>query len=79
MLNATRLRVSLAIITLAGAFHLDNAPVAEPGRVDCDSYASWYADGYCAAKNADWSSVTYSCNGDGTARIHSVSCLEEPI
>lgn len=79
MLNATQLRISLAIVTFAGAFHLDSAQAAEPARVsNCESYAIAYAEAYCGAKEAYWSSVTYNCNSDGTAKILSVSCLEEP-
>lgn len=77
MLNATRLRVSLAIVTLAGAFHLDSAQAAEAGgAAPCDSYAMGFAAGFCAATGDRPLAVTYTCNADGTAQIHEVTCLE---
>jgi hypothetical protein len=78
MLSATKLRVSLAIVTLAGAFHLNGVQAAESGRAaPCDTWADGYAVGFCAAKGGRPSSVTYTCNTDGTATIHEVTCLEE--
>lgn len=75
-MNATRLRISLAIATLAGAFHLDPAQADAPPRQDsCVEYAVTYATVYCNGKKARFSEVTYSCNPDGTANIHSVSCV----
>ena len=78
MQNATRFRVSLAIVTLAGAFHLDSAQAAEPGRADdCDTWAQGYAAGFCAAKGGQPASVSYTCNTDGSITIHEVRCFEE--
>ena len=78
MLSATKLRVSLAIVTLAGAFHLNSAQAAEPGSADeCDTWAAGYASGFCAAKGGRPSSVSYTCNTDGSITIHEVTCLEE--
>lgn len=76
MLNATRLRISLAVVTLAGAFHLDSAQAAEPAQTDCQSYAMGYAAGLCATKDQKPYSVTYTCNSDGTANIIEVTCIQ---
>lgn len=76
MLNATKLRVSLAVITLAGAFHLNSAQAAETASADdCDSYANGYAVGYCAAGGGRPASITYTCRSDGTAAIEAIKCI----
>lgn len=78
MLSATRLRVSLAIVTLAGAFHLQSAQAAEPGSVGpCETWVDGYAAGYCAARGGKPASVSFTCNADGTVVIHEVKCFEE--
>jgi hypothetical protein len=46
MLHATRLRISLAVVTLAGAFHLASVQAAEPAQTDCKSYADGNAFGF---------------------------------
>jgi hypothetical protein len=77
MLNANKLRVSLALVTLAGAFHLNRAEAAAPASViDCQSYALGYAAGVCATKKLKPAGVTYTCNEDGTANIITISCVE---
>jgi hypothetical protein len=77
MLNATRLRISLAVVTLAGAFHLDSAQAAEPLSVGpCDTYADGYAAGFCAARGGRPAEIVYTCNPDGTITVHSVSCIQ---
>jgi hypothetical protein len=76
MLNANKLRVSLALVTLAGAFHLDRAEAAAPMQADCYSYANGYATGFCAATGGKPSSVTFTCNDDGTASIVDVKCIQ---
>lgn len=76
MLNANKLRVGLAVFTLAGAFNLDSAQAAEPAQTDCDSYADGYAAGFCAAKGGTPAEITYTCNPDGTVTVHNVTCYE---
>ncbi|HEX6038624.1 hypothetical protein [Longimicrobium sp.] len=75
MPNATKFRVSLAVITLAGAFHLNSAQASAPANTDCDSYAQGYAAGLCATKKQKPVGVVYTCNLDGTANIESVTCV----
>lgn len=76
MPSANKLRVSLAVITIAGAFHLDSAQATEPTQGDCLSYADGYATGFCAAKGGRPSAVSYTCNPDGSVTIHNVTCIE---
>jgi hypothetical protein len=77
MLNMNRVRISLAIVTLAGAFQLNPADASEPIRADdCQSFAAGYAAGYCAAKGGVSGGVLYTCNPDGTVTIHRVTCVE---
>lgn len=77
MLNGTKFRLGLAVVTLAGAFHLDRAHAAESaGGAPCDSYADGYANGFCAGKGGRPAGIVYTCNPDGTATIISVSCIE---
>lgn len=75
MPNATRFRISLAVVTLAGAFHLNSAQASTPANTDCHSYALGYAAGLCATKSQKPVGVVYTCNPDGTANIESVSCV----
>lgn len=76
MLNATKLRVSLALVTLAGAFHLDRAHAAVPAQVtDCHSYAQGYAAGICATQKLKPAGALYTCNEDGTANIIEIYCV----
>lgn len=76
MLRATRFRVGLAAVTLAGGFHLDSAQAAEPAQTDCDSYADGYAAGFCAAKGGRPVEIEYTCNPDGTITVHNVVCIQ---
>jgi hypothetical protein len=76
MLHATRLRISLAVVTLAGAFHLASVQAAEPAQTDCKSYADGYAFGFCAASGGRPTEIIYTCNPDGTITVHSVTCIQ---
>ncbi len=76
MLNATRLRISLAAVILAGAFHLDSAQAAEPAQVNCAAYADGYAAGYCAARGGTPAQIIFTYNPDGTITVHNVSCYD---
>jgi hypothetical protein len=76
MLNATKFRVSLALVTLAGAFHLNSAKAAEPAQADCQSYANGYAAGYCAATGTTPASITFTCYPNGSVTVHKVTCHE---
>jgi hypothetical protein len=76
MKNGLRFRsIGLAVVVMAGVFHLSTAEAAVPARMDsCDDYAAGYVDGYCDAQGKDWSSVSYRCNANGTVTILAVSC-----
>jgi hypothetical protein len=77
MLNANRLRISLAVVTLAGAFHLDRAHAAAPASAGpCDSYVHGYAAGYCASTGKKPASIIFTCHLDGTVTVHEVTCHE---
>jgi hypothetical protein len=79
MSNGNKLRISLALVTLAGALQLDRAHAAEAASVaPCDSWAQGYGAGFCAAKGQAPASIAYICNADGTATILSISCFHLP-
>lgn len=74
-MNASKLRISLTIITFAGAYHLDSAWAVAPTSQDsCVDYAIAFASAYCDGKNGQWTEVRYTCNPDGTASVKSVAC-----
>jgi hypothetical protein len=74
--NASKLRISLAIITIAGAYHLDSARAAEPARQgDCHVFAVAYATSVCESKGGRPSSVTYTCEFGEPGTILSVTCV----
>jgi hypothetical protein len=79
MINAAKLRVGLALVTLVGAFHLHTASAAEVGKAtsDCSDRAVAYGTGYCdGSTGGDWSwgIVWYTEGADGSCSVNSVEC-----
>lgn len=73
---ATRLRIGLVAVTVAGAVYLDPAQAAVAIRQDeCEEFVRLYMNRYCTDKGGQSSDVTYTCHPDGSVTIHSVVCV----
>lgn len=74
--NSNKFRISLGVVILAGAFHLDSARATMlPPQDDCQVFAIAYATSYCTSKGGRPASVTYTCYLGQPATIESVTCV----
>lgn len=79
MKSVSKFRIAAFAVIVGGAAYAGRAEAAPAEFGPCQDYARGYAAGFCAASGQSWSSVTYTCNADGTANIASVTCTTEVL
>ena len=79
MTSVSKFRIAALAVIVGGAAYAGRAEAAPTEVGPCQDYARGYAAGYCAASGQYWSSVSYTCNADGTANISRVTCTTEVL